>query len=196
MLRASRPRRLAVAITTACALFLGALGAAQPAAAAPIARPSWVVSAVSPTKVTIAGGTVKERAVVRGYLNKWANNTHIEQVTIGKCGHSGLTTMFLTGMSRVCIQSGLKPKALRYVVAHEVAHAAQVFAYRGLSTSYDYLMKSMSEKFGDSGTRALENGADCGAHALTGTNTYNHYTKKCTAKQLKAARTYLAGNPV
>ena len=203
-LRTSRPRRLALATTTAWALVLGVIGAAPlqlvlsltPAAAAPVSRPSWVVSATNPTKVTITGGTVKERAAIRGYLKKWATNTHIEHVSLGKCGHSGLTTMFLTGRSRICIQTGLKTKSLQYVVAHEIAHSAQMFAYRGLGTSYDYMTKSLSAKFGGNGMRALENAADCGAHALTGVNTYNYYTKKCTAAQLKAARTYLAGNPV
>ena len=203
----SRPMRLAMA-TVACSLIIGVIGAApaqlalsftaaaQPAHAAAVVRPVWVVTATNPAQVKITGGTAKERSAVRGYLKKWAKNTHIDQVSIGKCAHSGLTTMYLTGLSRICVHSGLKANQLRYVIAHEIAHAAQMFAYRGLGTSYDHMTLSLGAVFGGQGTRALENAADCAAHALTGTKAYNHYTKKCTSAQLKAAKRLMAGDPI
>ena len=170
--------------------------AAESAHAAPVVRPVWAVAAVSPNQVKITGGTARERSAVRNYLKKWAKHTHIDQVTIGKCGHSGLTTMYLTGVSRICIQQGLKTNPLKYVMAHEIAHAAHMFAYRGLGTSYEYMLKSMRAVFGGSGIQTLELAADCSAHAITGTKAYNHYTKKCTSAQLKAAKLLMAGEPI
>ena len=201
--KARLPRR-AVIITAMVASLGIAFGAfeavqgTQHATAASVQRASWAVQdAINPSKVLITGGTSKERALVRSYLKKWAKNTHILSLKIGKCAHSGTTTMYLTGASSICITHGLKGKPLMYVVAHETGHAAQIFAYRGMDTSYNLMEGRLAKVFGGGpNLLAFDNAADCAARAFTGFSTYNHYKKNFSAAQLKAVKMVNAGVPI
>ena len=200
---ASKRRRAIVIAAMAASLGLAfgafeAVQGTQHATAASVQRASWAVpDPVSPSKILITGGTSKERALIRSYLKKWAVNTHILSLKIGKCAHTGTTTMYLTGASSICITHGLKGKPLMYVVAHETGHAAQMFAYRGMDTSYSLMEGRMAKIFGGGANLlAFDNAADCEATAATGFSTYNYYKKKCTSAQLKAAKMIRAGVPV
>ena len=197
-------RRRAIIITAMVASLGLAFGAfeavqgTQRATAASVQRASWAVQdPVNPNKVLITGGTSKERSLIRSYLKKWAKNTHILSLKIGKCAHSGTTTMYLTGASSICITQGLKGKPLQYVVAHETGHAAQMFAYRGMDVSYDLMESRLAKVFGGGpNLLAFDNAADCAARAFTGFSTYNHYKKNFTAAQLKAVKMVNAGVPI
>ena len=170
----------------------------QHARAASVQRAPWAVTeTINPNNIAITGGTAKERSVIRGYLKKWAQNTHILSVKIGKCGHTGTTSMYITGASAICITAGLKTKPLMYVAAHEIGHATQIFAFRGMDTSYDLIDSHLSSIFGGGPNLiSLDYAADCIAKATTGFSTYNHYKKNFTAAQTKAAKLIASGVPV
>ncbi|MDR1824359.1 MAG: hypothetical protein LBR27_03335 [Bifidobacteriaceae bacterium] len=198
------PKRRLLATVLGAALALSGLVAA-PATATEFAFPLVPAAlAISPSDVVVTGGSATDRDKVRTYLKKYAKNTSILSVKIGSYDHWGTTTFYLNGDNTLSGQCSIEiskksnhnafasTARLKYVMAHEVFHCQQAFAYQS-DTTWTQLQKIMNKKFGGSGTRGIDNAADCGAIVQDAAYSGAPYKKKCTAAQKKAAKKVING---
>ncbi|MCE1179187.1 MAG: hypothetical protein LWW86_09210 [Micrococcales bacterium] len=96
-------------------------------------------------------------------------------------GHQGT---FDFARNRIYIAPGLSSYRLRYVTAHECAHAKQLRAYGGVA-GYWTMQRRMNQIYGGTGTTGLERNADCVTRVLGLTG--QRYTTYCPSSRRTAA---------
>ena len=156
----------------------------------------------NPRKVKILGGSAAERRLVRKLLVRYAHHTHIVKVTLrSSVAGRGITTSYrfksnriLSGRSRIVIQTGGGFRRLRQVATHEIAHASQLWAYRGTTLTRTRVI--FNRTFGGTGSTGLERGADCAVIAIGERSSALPYQNSCTRAQRRAARGVLAGRRI
>ena len=151
---------------------------------------------VDPAKIPISGGTKKERALIRKQLKKYAKHTNITSVTLrGRKGKASGGAQYwqscgkITGKTQLWVQKGRGSKWLTGAITHEIAHANQLFVHRGQSMSA--IASKFRKRFGGSGTRGLENGADCAVYSVGQAKKRMPYKSNCSKKQKQVAKNLL-----
>ncbi|MDR1237247.1 MAG: hypothetical protein LBK28_03305 [Propionibacteriaceae bacterium] len=136
----------------------------------------------------ITGGTKKQRADAKKYLQKWGKYSWIRAIKFKKVNARGTTTLYSDGTTNIVINSKMTGKKLRQVLAHEIAHAQHHWVYAGNWTASIKAFKPVFGK-GKGTFGPLENGADCSTQFFTKSKSYLAYKKNgCSAKQLSKAK--------
>ena len=171
-------------------------------ATSPVSGTTSNAARKNPRKVKILGGSAAERRLVRKLLVRYAHHTHIVKVTLrSSVAGRGITTSYrfksnriLSGRSRIVIQTGGGLRRLRQVATHEIAHASQLWAYRGTTLTRTRVI--FNRTIGGTGSTGLERGADCAVIAIGERSSALPYQNSCTRAQRRAARGVLAGRRI